>query len=203
VRGAVLEGCSAAGKTSVLKALKRLQAELDLERSVVIIAEHYSQALQKLGQERAWLSPEEHRLLLSERLEALEALQRWGERLHPVSDNAGGVFFVLERFHLNHRMTYQEDLDWSAGIEARLAHLGAMCCLLTVSESFVPERLAMRLRASGKPHDTAHVAQATRDFLKQQERFHEAAKRSALPTLILSTDDRDWNRCARAILDYR
>ena len=49
----------------------------------------------------------------------------------------------------------------------------------------------------------AQVAQATRDFLKPQERFHETAKRSTLPTLILSTDDRDWNRCARAILDYR
>jgi hypothetical protein len=29
IRGAVLEGCFAAGKTSVLKALKRRQAELD------------------------------------------------------------------------------------------------------------------------------------------------------------------------------
>jgi thymidylate kinase len=118
LRGAVLEGCSAAGKTSVLKALKRVQAERDLERSVVVVAEHYSQALHKLAGTYTWLPLEEHRKLLDERLEALEALARWSSRL-------GGV-----------------------------------------------------------------------------SRFLEEAKRSPLPTRILPTDDQDWERCAREILDY-
>jgi hypothetical protein len=180
--------------------LKRLQAELDLERSVVILAEHYSQALQKVGSERIVLSLEEHRRLLCERLEALETLERWGRRLGDVKPESGGVFFALERFHLNHRMSYPGDGDWSAGIEARLESLGAICCLLTVSAARVPERLALRLRRSGKPHDASQIEQATRDFLAQQERYLAEAKHSSLATQILDTDDMDWNRCARAIL---
>jgi hypothetical protein len=202
MHGAVLEGCSAAGKTSVLKALKRVQAERDLERSVVIVGEHYSQALQKLGGERVWLSLEEHRDLLCDRLEALEALARWGARLDGASRNARGVFFVLERFHLNHRLTYPDDVAWSADVEARLARLHGVCCLLTVSEPCVPARIEVRLRTGGKPHDAAHVQRAAREFLENQERFLAEAKRSALPTLTLATDDQDWDRCARTILDY-
>ena len=200
MRGVVLEGCSAAGKTSVLKALKRLQAELDLERSVVILAEHYSQALQKVGNQRALLSAQEHRSLLDERLEALEALQRWGGRLGEVKSESGGVFFALERFHLNHRMSYDGDLDWITKVESRLESLGAVCCLLTVSAAYVPERLALRLRAGGKPHEPSDIERATRIFLANQERFLAEAERSSLATLILDTDDMDWSRCARAIL---
>ena len=47
IRGVVIEGLSNAGKTSVLRAIKREQAKDDKsERSVVILGEHYSQALQ-------------------------------------------------------------------------------------------------------------------------------------------------------------
>ena len=46
-RGIILEGHSNAGKTSVLKSLKQLQACDDAERSVIILSEHYSQVYTK------------------------------------------------------------------------------------------------------------------------------------------------------------
>jgi thymidylate kinase len=201
IRGAILEGTSAAGKTSVLKALKRRQAELELERSVVILGEHYSQALQRVHGEYAILPVDEHRRLLGERLEALDALQRWSSKLGPTERDARGVFFVLERFHLNHRMSYATELEWIESVEARLAGLHAVCFLVTVSEALVPERVAWRLRASGKPHEPSDVEKAARIFVEQQQRFLEAAERSKLRTVCVSTDDRNWDRCAQEILD--
>lgn len=50
-RGIILEGYSNAGKTSVLKSLKQLQANDDAERSVIVLSERYSQVLHKVSGE--------------------------------------------------------------------------------------------------------------------------------------------------------
>lgn len=50
MRGIILEGYSHAGKTSVLKSLKLIQAQDELaERSVIVLSEHYSQVLHNIG----------------------------------------------------------------------------------------------------------------------------------------------------------
>lgn len=171
VRGVVLEGSSAAGKTSVLRALRRRHAARDLERSVVILGEHYSQALKKGADGTyAFLPLDAHRSLLLERLEALEALARWGSGLAATSPVAAGVFFTLERFHLNHRLAYEDDMDWTERLEERLRALQALCVLLTVSADTLPERLRHRLRASGNAHDASSVDLACARFLDYQER---------------------------------
>ena len=201
IRGAVLEGCSAAGKTSVLKALKRRLAELELERSIVILSEHYSQALQKIGGEYRLLTPDEHRSLLDERLHALESLQQWGLVLGSASIQSRGVFFVLERFHLNHRIAYAQ-LSEATEQEARLKKLHAVCFLLTVSESHVAQRLTVRLRASGRSCDPQAVAAASDEFMIEQAKFVQAAERSSLSTIVINTDDQNWQRCADLILEH-
>jgi hypothetical protein len=44
IRGVILERYSNAGKTSVLKAIKLLQAQDETsERSIIVLSEHYSQ----------------------------------------------------------------------------------------------------------------------------------------------------------------
>lgn len=65
-RGIILEGYSNAGKTSVLKSLKKLQACDDAERSIIILSEHYSQVLHKVNGELKWLGREEHLQLLKD-----------------------------------------------------------------------------------------------------------------------------------------
>lgn len=53
IRGIILEGVSCSGKTSLLHALNRVHAENpDNERSVLVLGEHYSQALQNIVQRR-------------------------------------------------------------------------------------------------------------------------------------------------------
>ena len=204
IRGAVLEGCSMAGKTSVLKALKRRQSERELELSVVVIGEHYSQVLQKVKGEYEVLSQAEHRQLLSDRLETLEKLQGWGRKLGP-SAQSRGVFFALERFHLNHRLGYEEEADddesWYRELEQRLKGLHATCVLLTISEACVADRVEYRQRSSGKPIDAESLEEERRGWVRQQARYLRAARDSSVPTIIVNTDDLDWTRYADQILD--
>lgn len=141
VAGVVLEGLSTAGKTSVLRAIKQEQANEDgAERSVVILGEHYSQQLQQIHGKEVSLSAPEHAALLADRLLCIENLNAWANKLGPYRRSSRGLFYLFERFHLNHRFAYGETAD-IAGIEARLCNLGCQCILLTVSPDRVPERL--------------------------------------------------------------
>jgi thymidylate kinase len=201
IRGVVLEGCSAAGKTSVLKALKRRQAEVGPERSVIVLSEHYSQALQAVGSGHRYLSVTEHRSLLSERLNTLESLQSWAIRSGATSREAQGVFFLLERFHLNHRISYPDDSAWSAETESRLNALNAICFLLTLSPSLVRERVAARLARASGTSDASRLEAATQSFIEQQQEFLRVSAISSVRTVLLNTDDANWDRCAISISD--
>jgi thymidylate kinase len=200
VRGVVLEGCSCAGKTSMLKAIKRRQAASELERSVVILSEHYSQALQAVGNGYEFLTREEHRELLSDRVEVLERLQHWSHRLALGPSSSRGIFFALERFHLNHRLAYSDDDHWVTGLEERLIGLHAVCALLTVSAEHVPQRFHDRFRRSGKTYRDKDIDSAAATFLEHQEQFVLAAKQSRVPTMKLKADHRDWDRLADDLL---
>src|SRR5690606_18033471 len=103
-RGVILEGCSNAGKTSLLRALKRLQAgDEQAESSVVVLGEHYSQVLQNVRGQLVRLSREQHLELLSDRVDMLKKLNDWANHLGPWRRKSRGLFFILERFHLSHR----------------------------------------------------------------------------------------------------
>ncbi|MDQ0721083.1 thymidylate kinase [Paenibacillus sp. W4I10] len=146
IRGIILEGYSNAGKTSVLKAIKRYQSqEESSERSVVILGEHYSQILNNKHGEYVSLTREGHIELLKERVEMLKKLNGWAIQLGPASRGSRGLFYVLERFHLNHRAAFVDsDLDEINKIEEQLESLGAKCILLTISPEVVEERIKSR-----------------------------------------------------------
>lgn len=144
VRGVILEGLSTAGKTSVLKALKTAQSSRsDSERSVLILGEHYSQQLQIIEGELKSLSCEEHVQLIESRIDAIENLNDWAIHLGPGKRRSRGLFFVFERFHLNHRSVFGNTESISR-IENRISAVGGVCILLTISPNYVRERLLSR-----------------------------------------------------------
>ena len=198
VRGAVLEGLCNSGKTSLLRALKRLQAKDENdERSVVILGEHYSQQLQVTEDGPVRLEREAHAALLRERVECIEQLNDWAMKLGPRRRRSRGLFYVFERFHLNHRYAYG-DSDRIADLEGRIADLGGVCFLLTVSSHDIRKRLVHRDRNELEGRDLERVCA---EWLEAQERMIQLTEASKLPTVMINTDERDWVAYATEILN--
>ncbi|AOK89205.1 hypothetical protein [Paenibacillus polymyxa] len=202
IKGVILEGFSNAGKTSVLRAIKQYQSQDEsAERSVVILGEHYTQILNNKHGKFLSLSQEEHLTLLKERTEMLTKLNEWAVQLGPASRRARGLFYVLERFHLNHRVAFSNsDHIEVMTIEEKLVSLGAECILLTNSPEMAEERIISRNPSEwiNKPEV---VKMSVNELLETQNMLREQAKQSKVPTREINTDDKDWNKCVRIIME--
>lgn len=195
IRGIILEGYSNAGKTSVLKALKLLQAQDEQsERSIIVLSEHYSQILNNVHGEFQQLNRDQHLQVLKERVQMLRQLNDWADYLGPDASRASrGIFFILERFHLNHRAAFPHDSpDEIESIENELLLLGGKCVLLTVSSEIVEQRMQSRTPNEWKHKSKEDIRKSAEAFIQTQSELRRQAKLSVLPTIEINTDDKDW-----------
>ena len=202
IRGLIIEGLSTSGKTSVFSALKRIQSQTpDIERTMIAVSEHYSQVLHGDHGVLRSLKQEEHIELLNRHVEYLESLHNWIDSLgHTKTSN--GVFYVLERFHLNHRHAFENGIGIRK-LERRLAKLNARCVLLTLSPEVVESRFIESRGADWKSYvmkDGYSVDQTCLEFLNDQDRLRQCAEQSLIPTMEITTDDVDWDGYARKIM---
>jgi len=204
MRGIILEGQSYAGKSSTLRALKRqhVQAERG-EQSIVVLTENYSQICNMIGGELVFLEREEHLRLLQERVEMLEQLNAWTNKLGSDGYEQRGVFFVLERFHLNHRVFWsKDDLRFLAGLEQRLLQLGAKCALLSISPAKASQRIRERNSAKWARWSPAERADKCRRLMQEQQMYREQVQLTCIPTVEVNTDGQDWDLYAAQILNF-
>ncbi|WP_145329949.1 hypothetical protein [Paenibacillus xylanexedens] len=203
IRGVILEGYSNAGKTSVLRAIKQHQSQDEsAERSVVVLGEHYSQILNNNHGEYVSLSRNEHLNLLKERVEMLKKLNDWAIHLGPASRRSRGLFFVLKRFHLNHRVAFPEHDDTEIiDIEKQLIELGAKCILLTISDEVVEERIKSRDPDEWLNKSKSDIGRACNELIGTQNNLRYNVTRSIVPTLEINTDNKEWNEYARLIME--
>ncbi|NBD24578.1 hypothetical protein [Paenibacillus glycinis] len=203
IRGIILEGYSHAGKTSVLKALKLLHAqEKSAERSVVVLSEHYSQVLNNVRGELRRLHRDDHLRLLQERVSMLRQLSDWADYLGPDASRASrGLFFILERFHLNHRAAYPDEPPREIeSLESDLLRLGANCVLLTVSSERIAQRMQSRTPEEWKNKTEEEIGRSADEFRQTQSELRKQARLSIVPTLEINTDAKDWNAYANQIM---
>jgi len=202
IRGLVIEGMSHAGKTSLLNAMKRVHAQDEqAERSVLALGEHYSQVLNRVHGALQRLTREEHLHLLQERLTLLEHLNDWACWLGDGKRRSRGLFFLLERFHLNHRCAFPDAPDDEiTAIEQRLCNLGATTVLLTISPDIVEERMQRRSPHRWQNHTKNTLAKEAETYIHGQARMIASAQQSHVPTTEVNTDDRNWEEYARTIL---
>ncbi|MGG4144030.1 hypothetical protein ABEW34_12960 [Paenibacillus algorifonticola] len=204
IRGIILEGYSHAGKTSVLKALKLLQAQDESsERSIIVLSEHYSQILNNVHGEFKCLNRDEHLNVLKERVNMLRQLNEWATYLGPDASKASrGIFFILERFHLNHRVAFPVDsLHEIEKIENELLLLGAKCVLLTVSSENIEQRMQSRTPHEWRNKTKEEIRKSADDFLHTQSELRKQSSLSILPTIEINTDNKEWAAYANELIE--
>jgi hypothetical protein len=201
-RGIILEGYSNAGKTSTLKAIKLLQAQDILaERSVVILSEHYTQICNRVNGEIKFLNRDEHQKLLEERISMVEKLSKWAESLGPDSREPRGLFFVFERFHLNHKAAFHDFRSKELEIiETDLLELGAKTVLLTISPEIVEQRVMSRRPKEWVNRSREELKFACNQLLEAQDQLRIHMRSSVVPSFEINTDQKDWNDYALRIL---
>jgi len=202
IRGFIIEGLSTAGKTSVFSAIKRLHSQIyNGEKTIIAISEHYSQVLHSYRGVLRSMDKDEHIQLLNRHVDYIEQQYNWIDSLgHTKPSN--GVFYLFERFHLNHRAAFinSEEIEM---LEKRLSMLNAHCVLLTLSQDAVEPRFIESRSNAWKLYvmeNHSTVADACQKFLEDQEKLRMFAKQSRIPTLEINTDEADWDCYAKQIL---
>lgn len=204
IRGVILEGFSHAGKTSVLNALKKLHAhDESSERSIIVLSEHYSQVLHNVKGDFQRLNRNEHLKLLQERVNMLRQLNEWAVYLGPDASRASrGVFFILERFHLNHRVAFPTDFPHEIeSLENELFNLGAKCVLLTVSSDNIEQRMQSRTPHEWKNKTLEEIRNSADLFIQTQTELRKQSSLSILPTIEINTDKKEWTTYANQVMD--
>ncbi|WP_240056540.1 TniB family NTP-binding protein [Bacillus mesophilum] len=200
MRGIILEGYSNSGKTSILKELKKLHShDHNSERSVIVLSEHYSQVLHRVNGTLTSLNQDEHLNLLTDRVKMLKQLSMWAKEVGD-SHRSKGIFFILERFHLNHRTAFSNSAFHKLNeIEAELFGLGAMCALLTISTEQAENRLKSRNPEHWRSKTEKETQLEVDHLIHTQHILRQHANNSIIPTLELNTDQQDWERYAKII----
>lgn len=184
--------------------MKQLQACDDAERSVIVLSEHYSQVLHKVNGELKWLSREEHLQLLKERVMMLKKLNNWAREIGPSTQLSKGLFFILERFHLNHRVAFSHSIsDEIKQLEAELFEMGARCTLLTVSSKNIEQRISSRNPNEWVGKTEEEMKMACDLLLEQQLEYRSQAENSIIPTIEINTDNKDWETYAKQIYLFK
>ncbi|MBA2939061.1 hypothetical protein HZF08_12150 [Paenibacillus sp. CGMCC 1.16610] len=202
IRGVIIEGLSTTGKTSVFSAIKRLHSQTNNdEKTLFAISEHYSQVLHSYQGILRSMNKDEHIQLLNRHVDYLEQQFEWIDSLGHTKPSKG-VFFLLERFNVNHRAAFINSAEIEM-MEKRLSRLNARCVLLTLSQDAVePRYIESRGEAWKsyvmKNHPT--VTEACQKFLEDQEKLRMCTKQSLIPSLEINTDKADWDSYAKQIL---
>jgi len=202
IQGVIIEGLSTAGKTSVFAAIKKIHSQISNAQSTVIaISEHYSQVLHSHHGVLRSMSKDEHIDLLNRHVEYLEHQNDWINSLGHTKSTKG-IFFILERFHLNHRGAF-EDYSGIEKLEQRLLKLNAHCVLLTLSPTAVESRFVESRGEAWKEYimkNLSNTTEACLKFQEDQEKLRFSARQSIIPTFEINTDSADWESYAHQIL---
>lgn len=128
----------------------------------------------------------------------LEQLNNYANSMGEFSQQSRGLFFVFERFHLNYACCFNDlTSNEFSKLEQRLINLNALSVLCTIS----PENTAQRLTHRASYTNEVVTEEGILEYIKNQQQRVDIANKSTVPTLIINTDDLDWNKYARIILD--
>jgi hypothetical protein len=205
VRGLILEGTGAAGKTSTFAAIRTaLPLDPDNERSLFALTETYTQVLNESNGQLVRLNCTEHLALLERQVALIEAINDHVKPMGERTRRSSGLLFLLERVHLNHRASFARDKDFDAAgidrLEDRLLALGAKCVLLTVSDGVIEDRALVRRNVQFDLVATKDARIA--EIMAEQHWVREQVRYSSIPTLEINTDSMSWTEVAAQAMAF-
>lgn len=192
--GIIIEGLSCSGKTSVFNAVKKLHGT-SFERSIIAFSENYSQILYKKDNGTFTLSKNDHRNLLNSQLDKINKLGEWGDFLGKSTIASRGIFILLERFHINHQVSFPNSNINK--IEDNIIKCNLKTILLTISPDKVYERLLFRFKG-----DREKVNREIKTYQSQQLKYISLVKQSKIESKIINTDNMDWDSIATQALKF-
>jgi hypothetical protein len=144
------------------------------------------------------LSQEENLRVLSDRVSMLEQLNNYANSMGEHSRRSRGLFFVFERFHLNYANAFNDNTSEEyVKLEKKLNELSTQVVLCTISPQNTAERLMHRAKYTNEVVTQEEISR----YIDNQQRFVDFAYKSTVPTMIINTDDLNWDGYARTILD--
>jgi thymidylate kinase len=199
IRGIILEGQSCSGKTSIFNTLKHYHTSEDnAERNVIYLSEHYSQTLNWINGKLRNLNQEENLRVLSDRISMLEQLNKYANSMGEHSRRSRGLFFVFERFHLNYALSHNDTTSKEyLELQQRLLDLNVQVVLCTISPQNIEQRLTHRATYTNEIVTQADITK----YIENQQRSIDVANKSIVPTMIINTDDLNWDGYAKMILE--
>lgn len=115
---------------------------------------------------------------------------------------SNGVFYIFERFHLNHRAAFGMSTGLDT-LEQRLSNLNALCVLLTMSPDVIESGYVESRGEDWKTYvmkGFSSSAEACHKFINGQENMRNCVKQSLVPAFEINTDDADWDSYAEQIM---
>lgn len=201
IRGLIIEGYSHTGKTSLINAIKRKMVnEKNSERNIIILGEHYTQILNLVNGRLAKLSSKEHLEVLRDRVDMINNLNQYAIEMGPAPRRSRGIFFILERFHLNHRANFEvKENDLLSKVEDDLIKLNARCILLNAQEG-LEDRVKSRSVEEWLGKSDEDVKKYVENMKEIQDRYIQYSQVSRIPTTLINTDEKKWDKYAEEIL---
>ena len=199
----MLEGISCAGKTSTMYAIKRLFAtDLNLERNIIMLGEHYTQVLNSINGELKNHEHIEHTEMLFKRVEMIEQLYEWACHLGDFRRSSRGLYTVLERGLINHTAYYEDyDTKQIKELVRRFKALEVEAIVLIISDEHLEKRIRQRDELMKISNTSSFYREQAEKAKKYQDNMLSATNKTNLPFRIICTDAMDWDEYARVIVN--
>ena len=201
-RGVMLEGVSCAGKTSTMYAIKRLFAsDVNLERNIVMLGEHYTQPLNSINGELKIHEQNEHIEMFLQRACMIEQLFQWACSLGDFRRASRGLYTVFERGLINHVACYG-DYDDPRIIELgdRFKALGFEEIALIISDDNIDNRYRLRAEQMHVDYSGSEYQSQAEQAKSMQSGMLEAMTKTSIPFRIVCTDTMNWDEYASVIV---